>query len=83
MAMDDLFLQGAIEPPHHAVAPRLGDEGMGRVNAPELDLVGEVVRQVLGAVIHPQLQPTGNTGGGGAIEPPPRRNGQCLLVAKS
>ena len=29
------------------------DEGVGRLDAPELDLVGEVVRQILGAVIHP------------------------------
>ena len=27
----------------------LFDEGVGRLDAPELDLVGEVVRQILGA----------------------------------
>ena len=40
-----------------AVGLGLGDEGVGRLDAPELDLVGEVVRQILGAVIHPQGQP--------------------------
>ncbi len=47
-AMADLLLQGAIEPLRHAVALRFGVERIGRVNAPELDLVGEVVRKVLG-----------------------------------
>ncbi len=45
--MDDLFLQRAIEPLGDAVGLGLGDEGVGRLDAPELDLVGEVVRQIL------------------------------------
>ncbi len=44
-AMDDLFLQRAIEPLGDAVGLGLGDEGVGRLDAPELDLVGEAVRQ--------------------------------------
>ena len=43
--MDDLFLQRAIEPLGDAVGLGLGDEGVGRLDAPELDLVGEVVRR--------------------------------------
>ena len=58
--MDDLFLQRAIEPLGDAVGLGLGDEGVGRLDAPEPDLVGEVVRQILGAVIHPQGQPVTN-----------------------
>ena len=54
--MDDLFLQRAIEPLGDAVGLGLGDEGVGRLDAPELDLVGEVVRQILGAVIHGRRQ---------------------------
>ena len=46
-----------------------GDEGVGRLDAPELDLVGEVVRQILGAVIHPQGQPPSRAGRGRAIQP--------------
>ena len=40
---------------------RIGDVDLGRLDAPELDLVGEVVRQILGAVIHPQGQPPSRT----------------------
>ena len=67
--MDDLFLQRAIEPLGDAVGLGLGDEGVGRLDAPELDLVGEVVRQILGAVIHPQGQPPSRAGRGRAIQP--------------
>ena len=49
--MDDLFLERAIEPLGDAVGLGLFDEGVGRLDAPELDLVGEVVRQILGAVL--------------------------------
>ena len=66
---DDLFLQRAIEPLGDAVGLGLGDEGVGRLDAPELDLVGEVVRQILGAVIHPQGQPPSRAGRGRAIQP--------------
>ena len=37
--MDDLFLQRAIEPLGDAVGLGLGDEGVGRLDAPELGLV--------------------------------------------
>ena len=67
--MDDLFLQRAIEPLGDAVGLGLGDEGVGRLDAPELDLVGEVVRQIPGAVIHPQGQPPSRAGRGRAIQP--------------
>ena len=44
-----------LNPLGNAVGLGLFDEGVGRLDAPELDLVGEVVRQlILGAVIHPQ-----------------------------
>jgi len=45
--MDDLVFQSAIEPFRHAVTLHLCDEGIRRINAPELDLVGEVVRQIV------------------------------------
>ena len=67
--MDDLFLERAIEPLGDAVGLGLFDEGVGRLDAPELDLVGEVVRQILGAVIHPQGPPPRRTGGGRGIQP--------------
>ena len=38
-AMDDLFLERAIEPLGDAVGLGLFDEGVGRLDAPELDLV--------------------------------------------
>ncbi len=60
--MDDLFLQRAIEPLGDAVGLGLFDKGVGRLDAPELDLVGEVVRQILGAVIHPQSQSSSHAG---------------------
>ena len=62
--MDDLFLERATEPLGDAVGLGLFDEGVGRLDAPELDLVGKVVRQIPGAVIHPQGQPASRTGGG-------------------
>ena len=68
-AMDDLFFERAVAPLDDAVALRLGDVGIGRCDAPALDLVGEVVRQLLGAVIHTQGKPNGGAGGGEAIEP--------------
>ena len=40
-AMDDLFFERAVEPLNEAVALRLGDQGIGRCDAPALDLVGE------------------------------------------
>jgi hypothetical protein len=50
--MDGLLLQGPLEPFGHAVGLRLGDEGKAWGNAPELDLIEEVVSSVLRAVIH-------------------------------
>ena len=35
----------SVEPLGDAVGLGLGDEGVGRLDAPELDLVGEVVRR--------------------------------------
>ena len=50
-AMDDLLFERAIEPLGDAVGLGLFDEGVGRLDAPELDLVGEVVRQILASVV--------------------------------
>ena len=61
--MDDLFLQGAIEPLGDAVGLGLGDKG--RLDAPELDLVGEVVRQILSIRIEPPGKPHGDRLQGG------------------
>ena len=38
-AMDDRFVERSIEPLGDAVGPGLRDEGVGRLDAPELDLV--------------------------------------------
>lgn len=43
--VDRLLLQGPVEPFRHAIGLRLGDEGEARGDAPELDLVEEVVRR--------------------------------------
>src|SRR5574337_281442 len=51
-AMDGLLLQGSVESLSHAIGLRLGDEGEARGEAPELDLVEEVIGRVLRAVIH-------------------------------
>jgi hypothetical protein len=48
--MDSLFLQGPVEPFGHAVGLRLGDKGEAGRDAPEPDLMEEVVRSVLRAV---------------------------------
>ena len=66
-SVDDLLLQRAVEALHHAVGFGLLDEGEARVDAPELDLVEKVLGEVLGAVIHAQRQPAGDS------RPPRRR----------
>ena len=81
--MDDLFLQRAIEPLGDAVGLGLGDEGVGRLDAPELDLVGEVVRQILGAVIHPQGQPPSRAGRGRAYSPASPMEIGCRAAKRS
>ena len=58
----------AIEPLGDAVGLGLGDEGVGRLDAPELDLVGEVV-QYTGSRDPPQGQPPSRAGRVRAIQP--------------
>ena len=55
-AVNGLLLQRSVEAFGDAVGLRLGDEGEARCDAPELDLVEEVVGRVLRAVIHAQGQ---------------------------
>jgi len=54
--VDDLLLEGAVEALGYAVGLGLLDEGVAGVDAPELDLIGEMLGQVLGAVVHTQSQ---------------------------
>jgi hypothetical protein len=61
--MNCLFLHGSVEPLGYAVRLRLGDEGVARRDAPEPDLVAEVVRGVLRTMIHAQRQPAARVGG--------------------
>lgn len=42
-AMDGLLLQRAVEALNHAIGPRLGDEGEALVDAPQHELLQEVV----------------------------------------
>src|SRR5574337_981646 len=65
-AMDGLLLQGSVESLSHAIGLRLGDEGEARGEAPELDLVEEVIGRVLRAVIHAQGEAAPGIGAGGA-----------------
>ncbi len=55
-AMDDLLLEHAVETFGDTVGLGLGDKGEAGSHAPEPDLVEEVVRGVLGAVVHAQGQ---------------------------
>ena len=50
--MDGLLLQGPVEPFGHAVGLWLGDKGEARGDAPEPDLIEEVVGGILRAVVH-------------------------------
>jgi len=54
VAVDGLLLEGPVEAFRDAVGLGLLDEGEGRGEAPEADLVEEVVGQVLRAVVHAQ-----------------------------
>ena len=52
-----VFLERAIEPLGDAVGLGLFDEGVGRLDAPNLIWLVKWSGQILGAVIHPQGQP--------------------------
>lgn len=62
--VDGLFLEGAAEAFGHTVGLGLGDEGEARRDAPEADLVEEVIGGVLGAMVHAQGQPSTGVRGG-------------------
>ena len=62
--MDNLLLQGLVEPFGHTVGVWIGDDGKARSNAPEPDLIEEVVGGVLLAVIHAQRQAATRIGSG-------------------
>lgn len=66
--VDHLLLERAIPPLRHAVGFRFLDKSVAGADAPVPDLVEEVVRQVLAAVIHPQCEPPGDVGVECAIE---------------
>ena len=55
-AIDNLLLEGPDEAFRHAVGLGLLDKGEAGVDAPVFKLVLEVIRQVLGTVVHPQGQ---------------------------
>ena len=61
-AIDDLFFESPIEPFRHPVGLRFGNKRETWGDSPELDLILEMFRKVLAAVIHPQYQPTGSSG---------------------
>src|SRR5512135_139381 len=67
-AMDDLLLEGSVEALGNTIGLGLLNEGVAGMDAPERDLLGEMVGQVLAAVIHAQGQTAGDAGGGGAIK---------------
>ena len=64
-AMDGLFLQRPVEALGDAVGLRLGDEGEARSDAPEADLVEEVIGGVPGSMVHAQREPAAGVGAGG------------------
>ncbi len=55
--MDDLLLERAVEAFGDTVGLGLGNKGEAGGHAPEPDLVEEVVRGVLGAVVHARVRP--------------------------
>lgn len=61
-AVDDLLFDSPIEPFRHPVGLRFGNKRKAWGDSPELDLVLEMFRKVLGAVIHPQYQTSGRSG---------------------
>ncbi len=65
-AVDGLLLQRPVEALGDAVGLRLGTQGEARGDAPELDLVEEVVGGVLRAVVHAQGEAAPGAGAGGA-----------------
>ncbi len=56
--MDDLLLEGAVEPLGDPVGLGLLDEGVGRLDAPVGDQLGEVLGEVLGLLVERYLQYT-------------------------
>lgn len=60
--MNRLLLHRPVEPLGDAVGPRLGGEGVARRDAPEPDLLAEIVRSVLRTVIHTLRQPAARVG---------------------
>ncbi len=67
--VEDLFLQRPIESFGNTIGLRFGDEGEAWRDAPELDLVEEVVSGILRAVVHAQSQPASRVGAGSAKHP--------------
>ncbi len=67
-AVNGLFLERPVEALGDAVGLRLGNEGEARCDAPELDLVEEVVGGLLRALVHAQRQAASGVGAGGAPE---------------
>src|SRR6266571_3960622 len=65
-AVDGLLLQGSVEAFGEAVGLWFGNKGETRGDAPEPDLVEEVIRRVLRPVIHAQRQAA-------AVSAPPHR----------
>ena len=65
-AVNGLFLERAVEALGDAVGLRLSNEGEAWRDAPELDLVEEVVGGVLRAIVHAQGQAASGIGAGGA-----------------
>ncbi len=63
-AMDDLLLERVVEAFGDAVGLGLGNKGEAGGHTPEPDLVEEVVRGVLGVVVHAQGQAAPGLGAG-------------------
>ena len=62
--VEDLFLQRPVESFGNTMGLRFGDEGEAWRDAPELDLVEEVIGGILRAVVHAQSQPASRAGAG-------------------
>jgi len=61
-AVDHLLLEGSVEPLRNSVRFRFLHEPEARRDPPEADLLLEVIRQALAAVIHPKRQPARHLG---------------------
>lgn len=77
-AMDDLLLDRAVDALGDPVGLGLGDKGEAGGHAPEPDLVEEVVRGVLGGVVHarrvrprPASAPSARAGASVWLKSPP------------